>query len=736
MIYTCSHCGAPLPADLLNKAFKSPDPYFSCRFCGGTIEKNPPHPSHLDIGYEYLSNAEFFLALESFQRAIREAIDSHNAMRVNLSGTSSNASAAAPAEERSRKGLLGLFRSTKKDNPDKEKTALSASEKTDNLHVQVTHGAQIPWAAYLGIALANAQVQVIHDKETEDTNSKPILVCHGDFTRAARDGSDSFAANDNYKRAHAIVVSRAPEERSILEYYQRYIDGLRDEYDYIAETRQHQNYKLFVACNENDQPSVMRTIDLINALPVRSDDIFYTSSAEYPSDSRLLPTLKYDAAVKYAIDHSNGMIAILNQNSDLALTGIYTLYYQAQRKRQNTLGFICLSHVGDILLPGNIGAANVFHAHDEHEYMDFIYMLLGYVPSTANYNITVKAFDGRPLPGVRVDVYANDTLRSLLKSQPLNPHGTATVTLSRNSGLVAVLNGVPAELEVERCYPMTGIDTTISLFPKSADTNQEVTNIGEGHLGMFPQSRVRDPKIVGHFEEYPTPSAADPQDWIPLLADCNGTPYTWYRDEVIDKKRYRAVYFSSFRKAFTVREAQVASYQSRSQYDRNCVYCFSFDPIEWSEYTQNNHVKVLISRKALTCMEFSSNLDMADWESSDLRVWLNSEFLHTAFTENQLNRLLSTTSEEGYGDYVFIPDISADRRFTSLTRRIPSTDYFKCLGGMYDERTHSANYYWTCSPSESTDQATVMYPKKDPAAGSHYVDCTNVAVVPKILTRS
>ncbi len=72
-------------------------------------------------------------------------------------------------------------------------------------------------------------------------------------------------------------------------------------------------------------------------------------------------------------------------------------------------------------------------------------------------------------------------------------------------------------------------------------------------------------------------------------------------------------------------------------------------PIQWIALECDGESVLLISRYVID----SRPMDGASWETSGLRYWLNSDFISTAFTESEKNRLTETeikTKTNGYGE--------------------------------------------------------------------------------------
>ena len=268
----------------------------------------------------------------------------------------------------------------------------------------------------------------------------------------------------------------------------------------------------------------------------------------------------------------------------------------------------------------------------------------------------------------------------------------------------------------------------------AATTEQEAVMLPPDstvYFGHYPQKREESTVIVEEFAKYGKPTPSDDKGWTVLLVNKAERPYAWYRDEVIRGKKYRAVYFTRFRDVYSLQDSDVSNNPQRANgYMPLRIYCFSFDPITWNIKAQTSNVAELVADRGLDSREFNSFDMYNEWEGSSLHEWLNGEFMETAFSEEERGRLcwINGTAEE---DRVYLLDRRSDKDFYEKQISIGASDYFKCLGGM---GTGSVNSFWiTDSNGRETDQASVMYHSEKNNVATEYVDCTTVAVLPKIV---
>jgi hypothetical protein len=221
--------------------------------------------------------------------------------------------------------------------------------------------------------------------------------------------------------------------------------------------------------------------------------------------------------------------------------------------------------------------------------------------------------------------------------------------------------------------------------------------------------------------------------WSKSHADLENTVYI--DRTAVNGTKYRAVYFSRYRDLYTVQDSDIQSQtQLQNHYMPWRVYCFEFQPIIWNVCSMTNDLAVLVAHHGIDCGEFN-NCDLSNnFETSSLHNWLNEDFVRTAFTEEEQKYLgmLNTTSED---DRIYLVDKSIDKNFYETCRNdVRCSDYFKCVGG---EGASTVNSYWiTAKVGMEDEEASVIYPSNHKIGlASQYVDCSGVAVLPKLVIK-
>ncbi|MBQ8537051.1 MAG: serine/threonine protein kinase, partial [Clostridia bacterium] len=120
-------------------------------------------------------------------------------------------------------------------------------------------------------------------------------------------------------------------------------------------------------------------------------------------------------------------------------------------------------------------------------------------------------------------------------------------------------------------------------------------------------------------------------------------------------------------------QAQVGEYITFGAYEQDNNKSNGKEPIQWRVLAKENNRLLVISRYGLDCKQFSRST--RSWRKSDLRKWLNGDFLSQAFTPQELEQIPTTS--------VFTPtthngtegDTTQDRVFLLSTQE--AERYFK-----------------------------------------------------------
>lgn len=71
------------------------------------------------------------------------------------------------------------------------------------------------------------------------------------------------------------------------------------------------------------------------------------------------------------------------------------------------------------------------------------------------------------------------------------------------------------------------------------------------------------------------------------------------------------------------------------------------EPIVWDVISETDDRYFILSHKCLDYRVFNDGKNSSDWEKSELRKWLNSEFYNSAFSKSEKDRILLTVVDNG-----------------------------------------------------------------------------------------
>lgn len=138
------------------------------------------------------------------------------------------------------------------------------------------------------------------------------------------------------------------------------------------------------------------------------------------------------------------------------------------------------------------------------------------------------------------------------------------------------------------------------------------------------------------------------------------------------------------------------------------------EPIEWIVLETDGKSAKLLSRYGLTTKAYDEHgFWPVTWENCTLRAWLNNEFLNTAFTEEEQQRLLLVTIEADYGPFYTERNETRDKIFLPTAEEaekyLPTNDERICIpteraireGAYAGKKPSSGCWWWLRTPSIS-----------------------------------
>lgn len=122
------------------------------------------------------------------------------------------------------------------------------------------------------------------------------------------------------------------------------------------------------------------------------------------------------------------------------------------------------------------------------------------------------------------------------------------------------------------------------------------------------------------------------------------------------------------------------------------------EPIEWRVLEVEGDRAYVVSEKALDAHAFNEDTDDGnDWNSSDLKAWLEEDFASQAFTDDEMNKI--------DGAPTLLSDDEAYRYFYSDECRICMPTQQAVNNGAWTWDDNGACYWWLRSPGAYSDGA-------------------------------
>lgn len=150
------------------------------------------------------------------------------------------------------------------------------------------------------------------------------------------------------------------------------------------------------------------------------------------------------------------------------------------------------------------------------------------------------------------------------------------------------------------------------------------------------------------------------------------------------------------------------------------------EPIEWRVLAVEGNRAYVVSQKALDAHAFNADEDGGnDWNSSDLKKWLENDFASQAFTGDEMKEI--------NGAPTLLSVDEANKCFMSDKDRICMPTQQAVNNGTYKDEDNGACVWWLRSPGdESYIAASVRTGGDVYSAGDGYVHLTGIAVRPAL----
>ncbi|WP_406038839.1 protein kinase domain-containing protein [Succinimonas sp.] len=146
------------------------------------------------------------------------------------------------------------------------------------------------------------------------------------------------------------------------------------------------------------------------------------------------------------------------------------------------------------------------------------------------------------------------------------------------------------------------------------------------------------------------------------------------------------------------------------------------EPIEWLVLEVKGNEALLVSRYGLDCKQYHHEKTVTSWQNCDLRKWLNSDFLETAFTKEEQWRIgLSEVPNGGESEDVSSSDditrdrvfclscAEAENYFKNVAERQCQPTEYACRQGACINSTNGCCYWWLRAPLPSPECAPRVF---------------------------
>ncbi len=148
-------------------------------------------------------------------------------------------------------------------------------------------------------------------------------------------------------------------------------------------------------------------------------------------------------------------------------------------------------------------------------------------------------------------------------------------------------------------------------------------------------------------------------------------------------------------------------------------------PIEWRVLAVEGNRAYVVSQKALDAHAFNTDEDDGnDWNSSDLKKWLENDFASQAFTGDEMKEI------DGAPTLLSVDE--ANKYFMSDKDRICMPTQQAVNNAAYKDEDNGACYWWLRSPGIDSDNAAVVSPDGYVSSDGNGVDFSDNAVRPAL----
>ena len=171
----------------------------------------------------------------------------------------------------------------------------------------------------------------------------------------------------------------------------------------------------------------------------------------------------------------------------------------------------------------------------------------------------------------------------------------------------------------------------------------------------------------------------------------------------------------------TMINTQVGGIIKLGSYEQDGNLTNGKEEIEWVVLDQQGNKMLVMTRDCIEQKKFNETYVATTWETSDLRSWLNSEFIQTAFSDEQQSYILTTSvkaeknpvhhTHGGYDteDKVFVLSISEFEKYCTYDEaRLGKVNPYVLEKGAYENLTLNTGHWWLRTPGIAMGRAAYV----------------------------
>ena len=166
------------------------------------------------------------------------------------------------------------------------------------------------------------------------------------------------------------------------------------------------------------------------------------------------------------------------------------------------------------------------------------------------------------------------------------------------------------------------------------------------------------------------------------------------------------------------------------------------EPLQWRVLKTSGKRMLLITEKIIDARSFNDKHQAARWRNSDIRTWLNGEFMTTAFTEAERALIPQVELLDSGNDYYGIIPGSETKDRVFLLQAGEAASYFKSDEDRQAVATKYANargfsnnpdgWWWLRNAGEDLDHAALVYRSGSIYYAGDAVERTYIGVRPAL----